>query len=43
MSFSTDTAVVRVGPGCYTAELHDRWSSLVGIHGGYTAAIVVNA
>ena len=43
MSFATDTAVVRVGPGCFTAELHDRWSSLVGIHGGYSAAIVVNA
>jgi acyl-CoA thioesterase len=43
MSFGTDTAVVRVGPGCFTAELHDRWASLVGIHGGYSAAIVVNA
>jgi len=43
MSFSADTAVVRLGPGCFTAELSDRWSSLVGIHGGYSAAIVVNA
>jgi acyl-CoA thioesterase len=43
MSFAADTAVVRVGPGAFTAELHDGWSSLVGIHGGYTAAIVVNA
>jgi acyl-CoA thioesterase len=43
MSFAADTAVVRVGAGCFTAELSDRWSSLVGIHGGYTAAIVVNA
>jgi acyl-CoA thioesterase len=43
VSFATDTAVVRVGPGSFTAELHDRWSSLVGIHGGYTAAIVVRA
>lgn len=43
MSFATDTAVVRVGPGCFTAELHERWSSLVGIHGGYTAAIVARA
>ena len=41
MSFSADTAVIRVGPGSFTAELPDRWSSLVGIHGGYTAAIVV--
>ena len=43
MSFAADTAVCPVGPGRYTAELHERWSSLVGIHGGYTAAIVVNA
>ena len=43
MSFSEDTAVTRVGPGSFTAELHERWSSLVGIHGGYTAAIVANA
>ncbi len=43
MSFTADTAVVRVGPGRFTADLHERWSSLVGIHGGYSAAIVVNA
>src|SRR5436309_8588709 len=43
MSFSDDTAVTRVGPGSFTADLHERWSSLVGIHGGYTAAIVANA
>jgi acyl-CoA thioesterase len=43
MSFAADTAVVRAGPRCFTAELHERWSSLVGIHGGYTAAIVVRA
>jgi acyl-CoA thioesterase len=43
LSFAADTAVVRVGPSCFTAELHERWSSLVGIHGGYTAAVVVNA
>ena len=43
MSFAADTTVVRVGPGRFTAELHERWSSLVGIHGGYTAAIVANA
>ena len=43
MSFGEDTAVTRVGPGSFTAELHERWSSLVGIHGGYTAAIVANA
>jgi acyl-CoA thioesterase len=43
MSFSADTAVTRVGPGCFTTELTDCWSSLIGIHGGYTAAIVVKA
>jgi hypothetical protein len=43
MSFAADTAVTRVGPGSFTADLHERWSSLVGIHGGYTAAIVANA
>src|SRR5215207_1254368 len=43
VSFAADTAVTRIGPGCFTADLHERWSSLVGIHGGYTAAIVANA
>ena len=43
MTFREDTAVTRVGPRSFTAELHERWSSLVGIHGGYTAAIVANA
>lgn len=43
MSFAADTAVERTGPGCFAAELHDRWSSLVGIHGGYGAAVVVRA
>ena len=43
MSFAADTAIVRVGPRSFTAELHERWSSLVGIHGGYTAGIVVRA
>lgn len=43
MSFATDTAVTQIGPGRFTAQLHEHWSSLVGIHGGYTAAIVVNA
>ena len=42
-SFASDTAVTQVGPGRFTAELHPHWSSLVGIHGGYTAAIVANA
>ncbi len=43
MSFATDTSVEPSGPGRYTAELPDRWSSLVGIHGGYSAAVVVRA
>jgi acyl-CoA thioesterase len=43
MSFAADTEVTRVGPHCFTAELDERWSSLVGIHGGYTAAIVAKA
>jgi acyl-CoA thioesterase len=43
MSFADDTAITRIGAGRFTADLHERWSSLVGIHGGYTAAIVVNA
>jgi acyl-CoA thioesterase len=43
MTFADDTAVERIGPRCFAADLHPRWSSLVGIHGGYTAAIVVRA
>src|SRR5207237_9853176 len=43
MTSAEDTAVIRVGPGRYGGELRERWSSLVGIHGGYTAALVVNA
>lgn len=43
MTFAADTAVCPTGPGRFTAHLHEHWSSLVGIHGGYTAAIVVNA
>lgn len=43
MTFAADTAVACAGGGRYTGELHGRWSSLVGIHGGYTAALVVNA
>ncbi len=43
MSFTADTAVTQIGPGSFTADLHEHWSSLVGIHGGYTAAIVANA
>jgi len=43
VSFASDTAVERIGPRCFAAELHDWWSSLVGIHGGYSAAVVVRA
>ena len=43
MSFAEDTAVECAGHGRYTGELRERWTSLVGIHGGYTAALVVNA
>ncbi len=43
MSFADDVTVTRIGPGSFTAELPERWESLVGIHGGYTAAIVANA
>jgi acyl-CoA thioesterase len=40
MTFSADTEIEWAGSGRFTADLHERWSSLVGIHGGYTAAIV---
>src|SRR3954452_2693367 len=43
MSFAMDTAVERIGSGSYRALLHERWSSLRGIHGGYTAAVVARA
>ena len=43
MSFASDTRLERIGPGSFTAELHDRWKSLVDIHGGYSAAVVVRA
>jgi len=31
MSFADEIAVTRVGPGSFAAEMHERWSSLVGI------------
>jgi acyl-CoA thioesterase len=43
VSFATDTAVRRAGDRCFTAELDERWLSLVAIHGGYSAAIVARA
>jgi acyl-CoA thioesterase len=42
-SFATDTAVEPVGDGVWGADLSSRWSSLVGIHGGYVAAIAARA
>jgi hypothetical protein len=43
MSFAGDTAVTQVAPHCFTAEPDEQWSSRVGIHGGYTAAILAKA
>jgi acyl-CoA thioesterase len=43
VSFAADTAVKRIADRCFVAELDERWSSLVGIHGGYSAAVVVRA
>jgi acyl-CoA thioesterase len=42
-AFATDTAVEPLGDGRWAADLSDRWSSLVGIHGGYVAAIAARA
>lgn len=41
--FAADTAVVGIGAGRWEAELSERWSSLVGIHGGYVTAIAARA
>jgi acyl-coenzyme A thioesterase PaaI-like protein len=41
--FRSDTAVTRLSDSRWRAELADRWSSLVGIHGGYVAAIASRA
>jgi acyl-CoA thioesterase len=41
--FAADTAVVRLGEDRWRADLSERWSSLVGIHGGYTAAVAARA
>lgn len=43
MGFRDDTAVDRIGPNRFATTLHERWLSLVGIHGGYSAAIVTRA
>lgn len=42
--FDRTTALAdAAAPVAYTVELSDRWSSLVGVHGGYLAAIAVGA
>lgn len=43
MSFRADTTITRTGAGTFAADLEPRWLSLVGIHGGYSAAIAVRA
>jgi hypothetical protein len=43
MGFTQDTAVERRSDTRFAAMLEERWSSLVGIHGGYSAAIVARA
>lgn len=40
---TTTVTPSRQNPGWYDAELSDRWLSLAGIHGGYQAAIAVQA
>lgn len=41
--FEQSTSLERVPdePGVFTVDLAERWSSLIGIHGGYMAAIAV--
>ena len=41
--FRHDTAVTRLSDSRWRADLAERWSSLVGIHGGYVAAIASRA
>ncbi|HEY4332412.1 MAG TPA: acyl-CoA thioesterase domain-containing protein, partial [Ilumatobacteraceae bacterium] len=42
-SFAAATRIHRQDDGTYTATLQPSWLSLVGIHGGYAAAIAANA
>lgn len=42
-AFRRDTAVERVSDSRWRADLSERWMSLVGMHGGYTAAIAARA
>jgi len=41
--FRADSAVTRLSDSRWRADLSERWSSLVGIHGGYVAAIAARA
>jgi acyl-CoA thioesterase len=41
--FARDTAVERISDARWRADLPERWSSLVGVHGGYVAAVAVRA
>lgn len=43
LPFADAIRVEAAGLGAYTAELQPSWSSLVGIHGGYTAAVAARA
>lgn len=42
-NFAADTAITRVAGTTFAADLQPSWSSLVGIHGGYTAAVATRA
>lgn len=41
--FETETAVTRIGPGEYAAELHGSWWIIAGPNGGYVAAVLLRA
>jgi acyl-CoA thioesterase len=43
VSFLTDTALQRAGDGRFTARLDPNWASMLGIHGGYVAAVAASA
>jgi acyl-CoA thioesterase len=42
-SFGATTAITPLGDGRWRADLDERWQSLIALHGGYAAAIVVRA
>jgi len=43
LPFADAIRVEAAGPDAYAAELQPSWSLLVGIHGGYTAAVAARA